>query len=111
MTRQEIESTYTVRTDGRIANCGKFEGELLYVPYYWNLALEGMFAEDINGVFFLPFDKDDRAMFPELDGAYGIGLEENDQGFVTATLFGTQADYNAAVERMEKEESDNIEPS
>ena len=69
---------------------------------------------DVNGVFFVPLDESDHAMFPELylntwDGqtdptnkpAYGIALEESDQGFVYTKVYDTQAEYNAAIEEME----------
>lgn len=107
MNRNEIQASYKINKDGVITSLGKFEREMIYVPYYWDCALSGMFAEDVNGVFFVPLDKDDYLMFPELDNAYGIAVEESEQGFVSATLFQSQAEYNASVERMEREELEN----
>ena len=37
--------------------------------------------------------------------AYGIALEESDQGFVYTKVYDTQAEYNAAIEEMERQES------
>jgi hypothetical protein len=106
MTRQEVEQSFTIRTDGRIADLGKFESEQLYVPAFWDAALSGGYTQDVNNVFFFQLDDTDRATWPELSDVAAIALEENDQGFVTCTTFGTMADYLDAVERMEREESE-----
>ena len=44
MTRQEIESSYKIE-NGRIRSPGKFEGEMIYVPFYWNVFLDGFVVE------------------------------------------------------------------
>jgi hypothetical protein len=103
MTRQDIDTTYKIRTDGRIATPGKFEGEPIYAPTFWDCALNGEYSEDVNGVFFFQLDDTDREVFPELSDVAGIALEENDQGFVTATEFGSMAGYYDSVQRMERE--------
>lgn len=109
MKRADIERIYTIRTDGVIADCGKFEGEMLYVPYFWESALEGAYSQDVNQVFFFQLDDTDRELFPELGDAVAIALEENDQGFVSCTTFGTMADYLNAVERMERDEANTAQ--
>jgi hypothetical protein len=102
-----MATEYTVNDNGIITDLGKFEGEPRYVPYYWDCALQGMYAEDVAGVFFVPFDREDYAKFNELEGSYGIALEESEQGFVGAKVYDSQAEYNAAVERCEALEADN----
>jgi hypothetical protein len=117
MTRANILNNYTVDAHKIIRTLGKFEGEPIYVPYFWDCAMQGMYAEDVNGVFFMPLDADDHAMWPELylnswDGqrdpsnspVYGIGLEESDSGFVYSAIYATQSEYNDAVKSMEKAE-------
>jgi hypothetical protein len=119
MTRQDILSNYQIDANKIIRNLGKFEGEPVYVPYFWDCALQGMYAEDVNGVFFMPLYQEDFIMFPELylntwDGvtppqdnvpAYGIALKESEQGFVYSKVYDTQAEYNAAVEEQERIEA------
>ena len=116
-TATQIREAYAVDSNKIIRTLGKFEGEPIYVPYFWDLCLQGMYAEDINGVFFRPLDSSDHTLWPELylntwDGrhdptskpAYGIALEESEQGFVYSCVFDTQAEYNAAVTAAEKQE-------
>lgn len=79
MTRQEIFDLYEVR-DGIIRSPGKFEGERVWVPYFY---------EDAEN--FCVFDKqieldileDDREVWPELPAnAERIILTEDENGFV-----------------------------
>lgn len=101
MNRQEIEANYEISERGTIQSLGKFEGEMLYVPYFWELGLEGVYDEDFGNVYFFDVDEDDLAMFPELKGTYGLALEESDAGFVRATYFDTKKEYEEAVARCE----------
>jgi hypothetical protein len=48
MTRVDIEMDYKV-VNGRIRNPGKFEGEMLYVPYFWEAYLNGCADSDNRG--------------------------------------------------------------
>lgn len=106
MTRQEIERDYKLR-DGMIRTPGKFEGEMLYVPFYWDSGLMGCASHDVNGVWFFEILTDEKQMFPELADYYGIALEESDSGFVTATLFQSAEGYERSITRMEQEESND----
>lgn len=87
-----IECEY--QNDGeRITQPGKFEGEPVFAPYFWGLALEG-FADDDNGkVFSFRFcflrnrqDQELSAKFPTLKKWLGrkrsLKLWEDSQGFV-----------------------------
>jgi hypothetical protein len=95
--RQDIIAAYGITELGTVKSLGKFQGEMIYVPYMWRRCLDGMYAEDIANVFFIPFDDDDRAAFPEIGTTYGIALKESDNGFVYGIEYETQADYNKAV--------------
>lgn len=87
MTRQDILNSYNV-SNGRIVSPGKFEGEPIFAPYFWDIALSG-FADSDNGtVYGFRINKDDSAHkeFPELKPWLGrsrsLKLFEDSQGFV-----------------------------
>lgn len=88
MSRREILANYDIDNNGVITSLGKFEGEMLYVPYFWEIGLDGCADEDEDGVFTFDIDEDDLAEFPELAGVSKLMLEESEQGFV----------YSATVE-------------
>jgi hypothetical protein len=50
MTREETFRNYKVEND-RIIEPGKFEGQPVFAPYFWNLALEGLSDYDNGKVF------------------------------------------------------------
>lgn len=50
MQREEILRNYKVENN-RIVSPGKFEGEPVFAPYFWDLALQG-FADSDNGRVF-----------------------------------------------------------
>lgn len=82
MNRNEILKEYAVNLHGVIKTPGKFEGEMLYVPFYWEIFLDG-FADRDNGKI-LSFDvtKEDKLMFPELAKRKTVKLYQRDDGFV-----------------------------
>lgn len=87
MNRDEIEKSYTI-LDGRIVSPGKFEGEPIFAPYYWDIGLSG-FADSDNGkVYGFRFTNsgDDFKLWPELKEWLGrkrsMKLWEDSQGFV-----------------------------
>lgn len=85
MKRADIIRDYQPDNRGIIQRPGKFEGEMLYVPYLW---FEGI----MNGAGIpLPTNKfmervliedKDRLEFPELIGVKAAILWEDEQGFV-----------------------------
>ncbi len=106
MTRQEICEAYDVDNRGVVRSPGKFEGEMLYVPHFWDQGLEGAASEDENGMFFFVIDDDDRKVFPEIDDIYGIALGETESGVVYTSEYDTKAEYDAALENMRNLPSD-----
>jgi hypothetical protein len=82
MTRQDILNEYKVNAQGIIESPGKFEGEMLYVPFYWNVAMNGFANFDNGKVFGFVIEPEDKVMFPELGETTKLYLEESDQGFV-----------------------------
>lgn len=81
MTRQDIEREYSV-SNGRIVSPGKFEGEAVYVPYFWELFLDGSWDRDDGDVIGFDLTLEDKEMFPELKGKRTVRLLQRDDGFV-----------------------------
>lgn len=92
-----LTNGYTINEHGTITDLGKFEGEPSYAPYYWEQGLDGAWDEDENGVYFFILGDTDYDMFPTLKGAYGLAVEESDQGFVTLTVFDTKVAYDRSL--------------
>lgn len=82
MTRSDIEREYTV-IRGQITSPGRFEGEPVFAPYFWDLGLNSspdrIYANDD-----IAFDITDkhRQQFPELGDAKAIVLAELKNGDV-----------------------------
>lgn len=85
MTRSEILKQYTVDEGGRIKSPGKFEGEMLYVPFFWEAFLDGGADSDEGGVLGFDVTADDKKEFPELKGRKTVKLLEREDGFVVET--------------------------
>lgn len=81
MTRHEIETEYRTAA-GRITSPGKFEGEHIYVPYYWEAYLNGCADRDNGTILGFDVTADDRREFPELKGKRTVRLYQHDDGFV-----------------------------
>lgn len=88
ISRADILARYDVR-DGIIRNPGKFEGEPIYLPYFYEMMLEGCVDETLgdgeteNTIDILKLTPSERAEFPEIDAdSVAIALEHTEQGFV-----------------------------
>jgi len=81
--RKAITDSYRVDSSGRIKSPGKFEGEMLYVPHFWDVFLNGG-TDDTEGddVMVFEVDHDERIAFPELGKKKRVKLRERDDGFV-----------------------------
>lgn len=83
MTRTEILNSYDVDKYGIIRSPGKFEGEMIYVPHYWDAYLRGFADRDDGRVLGFDITKEDRAEFPELEERQRtVKLDQRDDGFV-----------------------------
>lgn len=89
MTREQVFRDYKIE-QGRIVSPGKFEGEPIFAPYFWELGLEG-FSDFDNGKvygFRLALNGQDKSnpFLPELKQWLGrkrsLKLWEDSQGFV-----------------------------
>lgn len=90
MTRADIERDYRV-VSGRITSPGKFEGEPVFAPFFYEQALEGfgLVDSDVGLSHFrddsscrLSIFEADRASFPELGTARWVIVREDEDGFV-----------------------------
>lgn len=74
---------FTTTESGRITTPGKFEGEMIYVPYFWEAYLDGMADRDDGRVIGFDIEASDRELFPELPKRRRtVRLMADDQGFV-----------------------------
>jgi len=84
MNRQDVLNAYSV-IDGTIHSPGKFERESLYMPYIFDLSLDGG-CEDfpIGSMLFtkVELNSDDHNQFPEFEGKSVIWFYETDNGFI-----------------------------
>jgi hypothetical protein len=92
MTREEYEKDlgYELDQHGLIKSPGKFEGELVFSPYFYEQSLDGS-AEELaymtdgvgEYVCLVSVNQDDRKLFPELsDDTAFVAVCESAQGFV-----------------------------
>lgn len=77
----ELEAEYAL-VNGVIQNPGKFEGCKRYVPYYWDIGMNGGSDFDDGVEFRFNVTPEDIAIFPELEDRKRVTLIFNDQGFV-----------------------------
>jgi len=88
MKRDEVKRQYRVDENGVIRSPGKFEGEMLYVPHFWEAYLDGM-ADDDDGTWMkFNVDEGDRREYPELQGVRTVKLRTDDSGFVHSQVIG-----------------------
>lgn len=79
--RKDVLEQYEVY-EGVITTVGKFEGEMIYVPYLWEIYLMGGATEDDGEIITIDIDDDIRNEFPELNTVVRAYLEESSTGFV-----------------------------
>ena len=108
MTRADIEKAYNVNaSSGVIQSLGKFEGESIVVPHFYDQWQSGVADEDFGSIAFFTVEDEDRVEFGnELFGVYGLMLAETEQGFVNSGYFSTEQEYYDAIERVEAEQSE-----
>jgi len=65
-----------------VSRPGKFEQEASYVPYFWEVYLDGFADDDDGEILTFNVSQEDVAMFPELKDRETVKLVELDYGFV-----------------------------
>lgn len=85
--REQILAEYS-HVNGVITSLGKFEGEPVFAPHFWDIALQGFSDRDDGKVFSFIINRDDkeRSEWPELTAWLGrrriLRMREDSQGFV-----------------------------
>jgi hypothetical protein len=78
-TRKQITEYYDVDENGQITNPGKYEDEMLYVPYLWE---SGDGEEVDENEFMYVITDSDRHQFPELNDMDIVRLYMSESGFI-----------------------------
>jgi hypothetical protein len=100
-TREEVLANYKINEHGSITSPGKFEGEMLYVPYLWEKSLDGCGDFDFGNIQGFVIEDSDRKLFPELADTFAISLMETDSGFVNSRHFATAEEWRKWLRTME----------
>ena len=92
MTREEILQNFDVNQHGIICNPGKFEGEMLYTPHFYDVILNGgsdLEIYDYNDQIYNIFKitAEDCIYFPELVNVLFLVCFEDSRGFVYCDEF------------------------
>jgi hypothetical protein len=99
-----MSDEYTVR-DGIITDLGKFEGEPLYVPAFWEHVLDGFGDTHYDGdtaTDFFVVNDEDRRVFPGLADVYGLALWETTHGFVECETFDSREAFDKVIEMLDE---------
>lgn len=83
---EAIKKDYDVDEDGIIQDPGKFEGEGYWVPYFYDLYMNGSYDEEGESWAWYKLDAEDFKKFPELEGSKSITIYFSDQGFISGDL-------------------------
>ena len=81
MTRQEVLANYSVDSNNIITELGKFQGEMIYAPHFYDIYSNGG-ADDDGEIISFKISDEDRKEFPELGAAKQIDMIFDDFGFV-----------------------------
>jgi len=81
-----IKKDFKVDKNGIIQGPGKFEAEMYWVPYYWDIGMNGFADEDDGTNWLFRLDAEDYKKFPELKGHKNIIISSSEQGFVSGEL-------------------------
>ncbi len=84
MKREDVLSRYRVDENGVITSPGKFEGEKIYMPYFYEESMFG-YSQEEEGVYSVEVYEEDKSEFPELDELENEGVVrwiEQDDGRV-----------------------------
>ncbi len=83
MTRADILALYDLNELGIISSPGKFEGEPVYAPFFWDTLLEGGADEELeDGAAVFYVTTEERREFPELADIATVSLWETESGFI-----------------------------
>lgn len=82
MNRELVFAMFQVDETGIIRTPGPFEGQNLYIPYFWYLHISG-YREDVHdGIITFQIRMEDRAQFPELANRDVVRLKQQENGMI-----------------------------
>jgi hypothetical protein len=81
ITPEQIEKDYQV-VDGIILSPGKFEFQPRYMPYFYEVYLDGLFSILPHGVISIEVWEEDKNLFSELRPRKRVRFIITEQGFV-----------------------------
>ena len=61
---------------------GRFGGEPRYVPYYWDIYMDGLADRDDGKTLGFDVSAEDVVAYPELKNRRTVRLVQSDQGFI-----------------------------
>lgn len=80
---EHCDKHYNIDAESRITDPGMFEGQKVYVPYFWDVYLNGCADRDDGTVLGFDITKEDREKYPEIPARKRtIRLMQTDSGFV-----------------------------
>lgn len=94
----------------RVKGPGKFEGEEIYSPYFYDIGLDDGPDEiidhfyDYGTIYLFKVRKEDRALFPELKGVYTVSQVETNDGFINTNTLNRE-DTDIFIKAMTKRET------
>ena len=103
---REKRADYQSRVNGP----GKFEGEEIYSPYFYDIGLDDGPDEiidnfyDYGTIYLFKVMKEDRALFPELKGVYTVSQVETNDGFINTNTLNRE-DTDIFMKAMTKRET------
>ena len=88
----EFAQRFDYDEHGLIINPGKFERECAFVPYFWNLSLNGFskvitLDHSLDTMWLIDVTEEEREEFLELQDADYVLMWETNQGFVLTEEF------------------------
>lgn len=92
MTKTDIEHNYAIE-DGRIVSPGKFEGEPVFAPYFWDIYCSGSMSDyddDGESIRIAVVDSD-RTEFSELINAVAVYLNIDDNRAVYTAVIRSES--------------------
>ncbi|MBI5931753.1 MAG: hypothetical protein HY862_20755 [Chloroflexi bacterium] len=82
MNRELVFTMFQVDDAGIIRSPGPFEGQNLYIPYFWYLHISGYRENVQEGIVIFRVRMEDRAQFPELSDREIVQLTQQENGTI-----------------------------
>ncbi len=87
MTRTEIEAMYQIDAEGFIDSEGPFKDTPMWLPFFWNAAMEGVAEMEYNGISVFHIGEGERAEFPDLHDVTRLHVWMKKDGSIDFLVF------------------------